>query len=257
VSVWTSAGPLVVGHRGGRGEGWPPENTIAAFEQAREQGARAIELDVRTGPRGQLVVLHDATREAMGDLRRRGVPTLGEALAWAHDRGVAVNVEMKHEDGTSPAPRGRGRHLGMEGVTLARATVRVVRGSGADVLLSSFDPLLLVAAAAAWPALPRALLVHSRQAAWADVAQAVARPPLVGAIHLERTQTDPRVIARHRRRGLRVGVWTVNDAHEARDLVRLGVSTIITDEPGRILGALRLPVPLGPPARLRRDLTRT
>jgi glycerophosphoryl diester phosphodiesterase len=223
VSLWTSAS-LVVGHRGGRGEGWPTENTLAAFERAREQGARAVELDVRRCASGELVVLHDATRETLGELRRRGVPTLSESLAWAHDHGVAVNVEMKHD----PANR----------ASLARAIVRAVRDSGADVLLSSFDPVLLAAAAASGPALPRALLVQSRQAAWADAAQALARPPLVDAIHLERTQTDPRVVARHRRRGLRVGVWTVNDPNEARDLARLGVSTIITDEPGRILAAL-------------------
>jgi glycerophosphoryl diester phosphodiesterase len=40
------------------------------------------------------------------------------------------------------------------------------------------------------------------------------------------------------RRGLRLGVWTVNDASEAADLVALGVATIITDQPGAILEAI-------------------
>ena len=64
LSLWTSEGPLVVGHRGGRGAGWPRENTIAAFEQARAQGARAIELDVRTCDR-EVIVLHDAPSEGL------------------------------------------------------------------------------------------------------------------------------------------------------------------------------------------------
>jgi glycerophosphoryl diester phosphodiesterase len=57
-------------------------------------------------------------------------------------------------------------------------------------------------------------------------------------LHLERTQTDSRVVRSALRRGLRVGVWTVNDAREAADLVALGVATIITDRPGAILEAI-------------------
>jgi len=223
VSVWTSAGPLVVGHRGGRGEGWPRENTLAAFEQATAQGARAVELDVRTCA-GEVIVLHDAPSASLAELRLAGVPTLAEVLAWAHARRVGVNVEMKHD-----VP---GR------VALARATAAIVGRSGADVLLSSFDPMLLSIAAAAAPALPRALLAHSRQRAWADALQEAARPPVVQALHLERTQTDPRALARYLARGLRVGVWTVNDPREAADLARLGVATIITDAPGAVLDAL-------------------
>lgn len=227
MSLWKQS-PLVVGHRGGRGQGWPPENTIAAFERAREQGARAVELDVRTCGSGEVVVLHDATRAALAELRGRSVPTLDEALEWARARDVAVNVEMKHDVPGRTAV-----------AALARATVRIVRAAGADVLLSSFDPRLLALAAAVAPSIPRALLVHSKQARWADAAQRIARPPLVMALHLERTQTDPRALERYRARGLRIGVWTVNDAREARDLVALGVASIITDRPGEILTALR------------------
>jgi glycerophosphoryl diester phosphodiesterase len=94
--------------------------------------------------------------------------------------------------------------------------------------------------AALAPALPRALLVHSEQAAWASVLQEMVRPPLVPALHLERTQTASSALARYARRGLRRGVWTVNDESEARELVRQGVETIITDAPGAILAALTL-----------------
>ncbi len=223
MSLWTSAGPLVVGHRGGRGEGWPRENTLAAFEQARAQGARAVELDVRTCE-GEVIVLHDAPRASLTQLRAQGVPSLAEVLAWAREREVAVNVEMKHD-----VPRR---------ATLARATTRIVAGSRADVLLSSFDPLLLSMAAALAPSIPRALLFHGRQRAWADAMERAVRPPAVQAVHLERVQTDPRRIARHLALGLRVGVWTVNDPREAIDLVGLGVESIVTDAPGAVIEAL-------------------
>jgi glycerophosphoryl diester phosphodiesterase len=220
VTAWGTA-PLVVGHRGGRGEGWPRENTIAAFERARAQGARAVELDVRTWE-DQVIVLHDAPPADGG--MPADAPTLAEALDWARAHDVAMNVEMKH-DVPSRA-------------SLVRATLRAVRESRADVLLSSFDPLLLAMAAALAPGIPRALLVHSRQRRWADLVQARVRPPAVTSLHLERTQTDSRVIRGALRRGLRVGVWTVNDAREAADLVALGVATIITDQPGAILEAV-------------------
>jgi glycerophosphoryl diester phosphodiesterase len=243
VSLWKTS-PLVVGHRGGRGEGWPAENTIDAFERARGFGARAIELDVRTCAGGEAIVFHDETLDRMtgGRLRQRvrneslatlravelagggRIPTLGEALEWARDRDVAVNVELKHD-----VPNR---------AVLVRGALRSVRAARADVCLSSFDPSLLAMAAALGPAVPRALLVHSDQARWERVLQEVARPPLVRALHLERTQTQPSALARYVRRGLRLGVWTVNDEGEARELVRQGVETIITDAPGAILAAL-------------------
>jgi glycerophosphoryl diester phosphodiesterase len=242
-SAWVTA-PLVVGHRGGRGEGWPPENTLAAFAQALSQGARAIELDVRTCVAGGVVVFHDETLARMThrrDARRvcdvdeeelvridlgagATIPRLREVLEWARREGVAVNVEMKHD-----VPR-RG--------SLARDTVAIVLASRADVLLSSFDPLLLALAAAHAPSLSRALLTEGRPRRWAGALREAMRPPIVGALHVERTQAAPGSLARYRRRGLRVGAWTVNDPAEARQLARLGVASIITDHPGAIRRAL-------------------
>jgi glycerophosphoryl diester phosphodiesterase len=267
LSAWTTS-PLVVGHRGGRGEGWPPENTLAAFERARAEGARAIELDVRTCAEGIPVVFHDPTLARMTgnrygrrvcDIRLEElqaidlgdgvrVPTLSEVLGWARERDVAVNVELKHD-----VP---------ERNTLARNALRAVRAQRADVLLSSFDPVLLAAALAFGPGIPRALLVHEGQSRWAGALQEVVRPPLVGSLHLERKQGQPRAIARYRRRRLRLGAWTVNDPREALDLVRLGVASIITDCPGAILGALRSLAPAAPvapaaPAAPVAPLTRT
>jgi glycerophosphoryl diester phosphodiesterase len=241
--VW-SRSPLVVGHRGGRGDGWPPENTLRAFERAYEQGARAIELDVRICGGGDVVVFHDETLERMTegrdqrrvrdvtwedlavvDLRDGGkIPTLADALAWSRTRGVAVNVEMKHDV--------------LHRSSLARATVAEIRASGADVLLSSFDPFLLAMAAVSGLAVPRALLTHARQPRTADMLQELARPPVVRALHVEGAQATAEALARYRRRGLRIGVWTVNDPHEALKLVRLGAATLISDRPGDILRAL-------------------
>jgi|HubBroStandDraft_6_1064221.scaffolds.fasta_scaffold128307_3 glycerophosphoryl diester phosphodiesterase len=222
---------------------------MRAFERARAEGARAIELDARVCVDGTCFVFHDETLARMtaaaaggpDDRRADGlelgalravdlgggarIPTLVEVLDWARAGDVAVNVELKH-----------GTH---QRAALVRGVLQDVRSSGADVLLSSFDPALLALAAAWGPAVPRALLTHLDQSFWATVVQRTVRAPIVAAVHIERTQAAAHDLGRYAARGLRLGAWTVNDASEARDLVRRGVATIITDRPGDMLVALK------------------
>lgn len=56
--------PLIIGHRGASARA--PENTMAAFRLAIEQGADGVEFDVRLTRDGVPVVIHD------GDLKRTG-----------------------------------------------------------------------------------------------------------------------------------------------------------------------------------------
>ncbi len=50
---------LVLGHRGA--SGYAPENSMAAFQMAIDQGADGIELDVQLTKDGEIVVIHDET----------------------------------------------------------------------------------------------------------------------------------------------------------------------------------------------------
>jgi glycerophosphoryl diester phosphodiesterase len=220
---------------------------MRAFDRARAEGARAVELDARICADGVCFVFHDDSlarmTEAAGHADARladelhlaalravdlgggaRIPTLAEVLDWARAADVAVNVEMKH--GTA------------QRAALVRGTLRDVKASGADVLLSSFDPLLLAHAAVAAPAVPRALLTHRAQSPWATVLQQTVRAPVVAAVHIERTQAASHDLAGYAGRGVRLGAWTVNEGAEARDLVRRGVATIITDRPAEILASL-------------------
>ena len=56
------------------------------------------------------------------------------------------------------------------------------------------------------------------QQRWASALQEAMRPPLASALHIERTQAPARRDRALPARGLRVGVWTVNDPAEAREL---------------------------------------
>jgi glycerophosphoryl diester phosphodiesterase len=52
---------LILGHRGGRGEGWPAESSLEAFQRAKDERADGVELDVRLCASGEPVLVHDAT----------------------------------------------------------------------------------------------------------------------------------------------------------------------------------------------------
>lgn len=100
----------IIAHRGGNG--YQPENTLAAFRKALELGVDAIELDVHILRTGELVVIHDImvnrTTDGEGyvadftfnELRKldagqgEKVPTLNEVIELVN-RQVPIIVELK------------------------------------------------------------------------------------------------------------------------------------------------------------------
>jgi glycerophosphoryl diester phosphodiesterase len=237
-----STRPLVLGHRGVRGAA--PENTMAAFEEAARQGADGFELDARACATGELVVLHDRTLAAVtggadrraaeatawSELRRADVgggerpPLLAQALAFARERGLVVNVELKHD-----VPDRR---------VVVAAAARLLRSwdRAHRLLVSSFDPWMLAGMAALAPRTPRAQLVH--RARFSALHAAAAWPVGALAVHLERTLVSAAAVRRLRRAGLAAGAWTVNAPREAIDLAAVGVRILISDAPGVVLAAL-------------------
>lgn len=242
------AQPLVLGHRGARHAA--PENTHAAFELARAEGAAGIELDVRLVKSGEVVVLHDTTlarvtgradRRAVEQLtwaetrsadigKGERVPLLSDVLDWAQQHGQLVNVEVK-----SDVRRRRDLLRGV--ITLLQRHPYAARG----VLLSSFDPRFIWRLSRALPAIPSAFLFHTKS----PMARAAA---LVGAatfsrlgaraVHPEHALVTKQRMTAWRSKGVLVGVWTVNDVARARELAKLGVDYIVSDNPGSVLAAL-------------------
>ncbi len=241
---------LIVAHRGFSAVA--PENTLAAFSAAIRAGVDMIELDVAMTADGVAVCLHDdavdrttdghgrVARMSSDTIRRldagswfgpgfRGerVPTLADALDLARRR-VGVNVEIKAD------PR-RGQ------VVAAVSDAVAAAGAGAEVVVSSFDPEMLAQLHAAAPGLRTALLVEDRRRQRHAVGAALE----AGArgLHVALPLADTLTLAAARRRGLRIGVYTVNSARSARRLADLGAGLLITDHPDRLLAALRGAVP--------------
>jgi glycerophosphoryl diester phosphodiesterase len=235
----------IVGHRGGRGEGWPAENTMAAFERAFAEGADAIELDVRQCATGEVVVFHDPDLKRTSgddDLRkvstvsylelatRYKTPLLRDILAFCNDRRLGLNVEIKYDGGGSA--EGGTRNLGRaDRAALCRAVCRLLDvHRELDVILSSFDPRILARVRALRGDLRCALLTTTERKWSLPLARFGLVRGIVWAVHLEKVQATERVIRGLRRRGLHVGVWTVNNVEEARRLRSWGADWVITDQ---------------------------
>ncbi len=230
--------PLVIAHRGASGDA--PENTMAAFELARVQGADMIELDVQRTADDKLVVFHDATterwngrRDAIADLRWDTLQTLRiggepvaafeEVCAWATATRMPLNVELK-----------------VRGVEVAVADLLRRYALEEQVVVSSFYPAALAALRAEAPELPRGLLMGVRS--WHPGVRLREAWPLRALRRLDASAWHPswklpllrRLVPLAGRRGYRVNVWTVDDPVVMRRLIDLGVDGIISNYPSRL-----------------------
>lgn len=231
--------PRVWAHRGDSAH--EPENTLAAFERAREAGADGIELDVQLDGDGTVVVFHDDTLDRLvgrpgrlsdlssherSKLRVSGhpIPTLEEVLAGLGD--LECNIEIK---------TGRLFRSGR----LVAATADVIRTSGrADqILVSSFDPVALVQLHRHLPDMALAHLFHEEQPlplrrGW------VGHWMGASLVHPQHSLCTEESMRRWRTAGLPVNAWTVDDASELLRLAALGVDGIFVDDPGHALAIL-------------------
>lgn len=225
----------ILGHRGCVGDG-TPENTRAAVESGLRSGADGVEVDVRLTADGVPVCSHDAdlVREAgvdrrvreltyaqLGAVRVRGhrIPSLASVVAQVARRGRLV-LDLKPDPDPERLMDAVGRALG--------------QASPGRLVLSSFCPLVLAAAAAALPDLPRAALLDGP----ALVSQRIGRAVLRGdaAVHLpvRVLLAAPDLVDNAHRHGLDVRAWTVNRVVDARLLELIGVDALITDVPGEL-----------------------
>lgn len=237
------APPLVLGHRGARARA--PENTIAAFDLAMDEGADGVELDVRMTSDGALVIAHDDELHLASGRRVRvsklssaqlagiptsdhpAVPTLEATLDWAVSRGALLNVELK---GDVP-----------QAAWMARKAVRLLEHlETSGILVSSFNPHQ-VAIVARRRIVPVGLLLHAGQSfarRLLDLSPLTYRALGAQAVHPERTLVSTSLMKSLKRDGAIVNAWTVNDPDEAIRLANLGVDALITDYPREILAAL-------------------
>lgn len=229
--------PLILGHRGASADA--PENTLAAFALAKEQGADGIELDVHLSLDGWPVVIHDQhlERTTNGYGRVQGtpltelkkldagngeeIPTLDEVFSLL-GRRFFYNVELKA--------------YGWQDGGLATAVAERIKAHRLELvtIVSSFNPFAV--RQARWVLPPDVPVAAIRMNyAWMRFSHLIARGE---ADHPHYKMVNDRYMAWAKKQGYLVNTWTVDDPDEARRLAALGVNGIITNRPRRIREAL-------------------
>lgn len=202
------------------------ENSLEAFERARQLGADGVELDVRLAADGTLVVCHDALIAGVGPVAEATaadlppeVPVLEAALEACGE--MTVNVEIKNlpgEPGFDPTE------------ALSDRVAEVVAGQGrtGSVVVSSFWPGTLEALRDRHPGVATGLLVTG----WPDPSASVAAAVGFGcrAVHPNLALVSGDLVAAAHDAGLAVATWTVIDRSGVTTARSAGVDTVITDD---------------------------
>lgn len=225
--------PLLIAHRGASGQA--PENTIAAFDLALEQGADVIELDVRIRGDGELITLHDPTLErttgdprphdaVFGPIDHPAAPAVLEEVFTRYGARTRYLVDLK-----DPLPSWERRVVDL----ISRYGLR------SRVVVQSFDLDALERLHRSVPWLPLTALYRRATSLRLAVADIPTWASAVGAFH---PRVDAEFVGAVHARGIRVNPWTIDDPTEAARFVRLGVDAVITNVPGVVHDAVRRPL---------------
>ncbi|SJM50498.1 Glycerophosphoryl diester phosphodiesterase [Actinomycetales bacterium JB111] len=246
----------VLGHRGASAE--LPENTPEAFVRAVESGADGVELDTHLSADGVPMVRHDLVlpdgssvfdHPAAALVADHGLATLAESLAAIAGADRASGVEPWVLVEIKSAPDGHARAAAPHQAVVAVGASLDVFADELGFVVESFDRQVMAAAAALLPHIPRALLADRATTApgssflgpvgmdW-SVPDVCAAAEALGAqaVAVDHADIDSGLVARAAESGLEVWAWTVNDPAEAGRLAGLGVTGIVTDQPGDAVG---------------------
>jgi len=235
---------LLVAHRGASAEA--PENTLPAFKLAEELGVDAVEMDVHMTADGHLVVIHDdvldRTTDGRGYVREKTleevkslnashrfadkfgvvrVPTLEEVLSQV--RRARLFIEIKHSYTVYP---------GIEEKVLDLLEAYGAKNR-AHLISFDYDSLERVRE---MDSTVETGIIYVGKARWMiDVARVLKASWLHQASNLL-GQED--VVTAHRH-GLRIGVWTVDWPEAAIRALRMGVDSLTTNDPRKMMRILR------------------
>lgn len=232
-SVLGLSDPVITYHRGYSSRA--PENTMAAFEAALEDGSPRIELDVQMTADGVAVVTHDTSlRRCTGcnaniyDLPYAQVqqldagrwfhrqfagayiPTLEEVLALCKGK-AELNIEIKPSTFTP---------------TLEAETVRLIHAYdyGADCVVTSQSYETLCKVKELDPDITTGYILALGVGTYYDL-------PAADFFSVESTFITAGMVQQIHLRGKTISAWTINRQQDAEKLLQLGVDDLITDKP--------------------------
>ncbi|MFT5593659.1 MAG: glycerophosphoryl diester phosphodiesterase [Oceanicoccus sp.] len=220
----------IYGHRGAKGVAM--ENSLAGFQLAASQGIDRFELDVRLSSDGQLMVVHDEKLQRLANSplsvsrstaqvldttilkgTQQGIPTLEQVVA-ACPNVVHWQFEIKtlttNPGFLQPMAQLIERFNLQEKVVITSKHIGILRAFKQSI------PHIERGYVQEWP-LPNGL----RAALKLECTHLCLNKSLARLSYVKKAQ----------RKGLKVSVWTVNDADEMCRLFKCNVDSIISDFP--------------------------
>lgn len=220
--------PRVIAHRGA--SRYAPENTMAAFMKAHEMGATWVETDVRLTKDHEPILLHDDSL-----LRTAGVNLLAHDLTYDHLHQQAPLIPRLQTLLTFLQKNNMGLNLELKPslhkeVDTARVAMETLIEAGFDkekLLISSFSMVALEAAYAVAPHYYYGWLSEN------DLNMALGLTSAIPfyTMNINKERANQTLIRSLTDRGYHVLCFTVNDKHQAEGLLRMGVTSVFSDEP--------------------------
>lgn len=236
--------PLILAHRGARLEA--PENTMLAFQKAKEMGADGVELDILLSKDRQWVITHNQDLQQYAGVKGRvcdlslkelrtldfgshfssqhkneRIPTLAELFEFLRGQ-ILINVEIKE--------------VNIFGNGCEEILIKLIQDMKMEeqVWISSFNIFALRRIYQQAPHLKRGYLFYegqdpfSKRGAWDffvkpqswNISRALVKNDCIEQIHQRKREC---------------WIWTVNEAAEVEKFSQQGADVIITDNPRAFL----------------------
>jgi len=249
--------PLIIAHRGA--SALAPENTLAAFKKAIDDGAEGIEFDVRLSKDGAVVVFHDATLQRLSDRKNlvssltveelqkidvgswfnrhkpthsndlfsnETIPTLGQLLEFLKDFQGLIYIELKCRES--------------EVEKLAKAVCELIADSPLlpNIIVKSFQletiphirrlcPKVKTAALFA----PKIMTLLRKEKRLVNIAYELGADMI--SVHF--SLATRKLMKKAEKRALPVTIWTADNPLWIKRAVDLGLFAVITNNPARLL----------------------
>lgn len=255
--------PLIIAHRGA--SELAPENTIAAFQRAIDDGADGIEFDVRLAKNGEVVVFHDASlnrvsqkkgrvidftvgelqetdigswfnkkfpRKADAYFAAEKVVSLKQTLDFLKDFRGLIYIEIKCKDSEVKQISEAVFQLIKDSPLLPQI---IVKSFQLEIIptIRSFSKQITTAALFA----PKIMTILRKEKRLVNIAHDLGADML--SVHF--SLATKKLIKKAEKKNLPVTIWTANHERWVKRAVNLNLFAIITNNPARLLAKLEEP----------------
>ncbi|MAU58295.1 MAG: glycerophosphodiester phosphodiesterase [Flavobacteriaceae bacterium] len=226
---------MVIGHRGAAGH--EVENTIPSIDKAISLGVDAVEVDVFLCKSGELVVFHDKNLSRLTNsnafiesltldsinkidvINNHKIPTLEEVIKFINKR-VHLNIELKGLNTAKPTYELLQSLFLNKQDLIDKISISSFNWEELDIIYN-LDNDISTAVLTETKAIERAINQ--------------AKKINAKAINIDYKLLNRKVVKMIKSEYLIINAWTVNEIHQIKRMINLGVDGIITDFPDRVI----------------------